>query len=153
MSHNPTHKKNWWKLHWKWVLPVAGLIALLISTYFTSGLSKIGTDFAQAYTDTELYDEALKKVNSHPKITNLLGKLEPLDKLAILEGEVHYTNNNLNVTSSVRISGDKGKAMMDIKAYKHKGEWNLTKIEVRIKTPPEKKQHLDIYRSPVTQCQ
>ena len=151
MSHNPTHQKNWWKLHWKWVLPVAGLIALLISTYFTSGLSKIGTDFAQAYTDTELYDEALKKVNSHPKVTNLLGKLEPLDKLAILEGEVHYTNNNQDVTSSVRISGDKGKAMMDIKAYKSKDVWIYTKIKVRLKTPPENKQSINIYTADLKQ--
>ena len=145
MSHNPTHQKNWWKLHWKWVLPVAGLIALLISTYFTSGLSKIGTDFAQAYADTELYDQALKKVKSNSKVAEVLGELQPMDKLAILEGDVRYFNNTRNVTSSVRITGAKGKAIMDLEAHKLQDEWIYSSIKVRLKTPPENKQSIAIY--------
>ena len=145
MSHNPTHQKNWWKLHWKWIVPVAGLLLVLIIAFFSSGMSKISTDLVQAYADTELYDQALKKVKSNSKVAEVLGELQPMDKLAILEGEVHYSNDNQHVSSSVRITGDKGKAMMDIKAYKHRGEWNFTKIEVRLKTPPENKQSIDIY--------
>ncbi len=145
MSNKTIHHKSWWSIHWKWIVPVTGLLLVVIITFFSSGMSKVGVDLAQAYADTELYDAALEKVNSHPKATDLLGELEPMDKLAILEGEVQYSNNNLRVNSTVKITGSKGSARMDITADKINEVWVYSKIKLRIKTPPEKKQSLDIY--------
>jgi len=118
---------------------------VLIIAYFSSGMSKISTDLVQAYADTELYDQALKKVKSNSKVAEVLGELQPLDKLAILEGEVQYTNNNQSVKSSVRITGAKEKATMDLEAHKSKNVWIYSSIKVRLKTPPENKQSIDIY--------
>jgi ABC-type branched-subunit amino acid transport system substrate-binding protein len=104
----------------------------------------IGADLAKAYADTELYDNALEKVKSDKRITELLGEIEPIDKMAILEGQVKYSNENKTVNSTIRILGDKGKARMDISADRIKNEWNYTKINVRIKNPPELKQTIEI---------
>jgi hypothetical protein len=145
MSNELNQQKSWWKTHWKWIVPLGGLLLIVVVAFFSSGMSKVGVDLAQAYADTDLYDGALEKVNSHPKATDLLGELEPMDKLAILEGEVQYSNNNLRVNSTVKITGSKGSARMDITADKINEVWIYSKIKLRIKTPPEKKQHIDIY--------
>ena len=107
----------------------------------------IGADLAQAYSDTELYENALEKAKSEQKVIELLGEIEPIDKLAILEGEVHFTNNNQTVNSSIRLKGTKGKARMDITADKINNEWNYIVINIRIKNPPEKKQMIEIIKA------
>jgi hypothetical protein len=63
----------------------------------------IGTDFAQAYSDTELYQDAIQKVESNQKVKELLGKIEPIDKFAILEGEVNYSIENQSVNFTIWI--------------------------------------------------
>lgn len=104
----------------------------------------ITNDLVQAYADTELYENALKKVKSDDRVTELLGEIEPIDKLAILEGQVEYSNDNKTVNSSIRVIGSKGRASMDISADRINNLWNYKKINIRIKNPPEKKQTIKI---------
>ena len=52
-----------------------------------------------------LYENPLAKVNAHPKVGELLGDVQPLGKMAILEGETKYRNNYQTVKSTVRIEG------------------------------------------------
>jgi hypothetical protein len=67
---------------------------IIISIFISFGMGGIGADLVKAYSDTELYENALEKVKSDQKVNDLLGEMEPIDKLAILEGTVHYTNEN-----------------------------------------------------------
>jgi len=96
------------------------------------------------YSDTELYQNALEKVKSRQKVTELLGEIEPIDKFAILKGEVNYTNGNQTVNSTIRIQGTKGKAKMDISPDRIEGQWVYKKIDVRIKNPDDNKQTIKI---------
>ncbi len=106
----------------------------------------IGTDLAQAYADPELYSNALEKVKTDQRVKDLLGEIEPIDKMAILEGQVEYSNGDKTVFSSVRIVGTKGKANMDISADRINNTWQYTEINLRIKNPPENKQEIEIYK-------
>lgn len=144
MNNELVTQKNWWKINWKWLIPVVGIILISISIFFSSGMGGITTDLAQAYMDTELYQNALDKVKSDQKVTELLGELQPIDKLAIIEGQVKYSNDNKTVNSSIRIVGTEGKARLDISADRINNEWNYTKINIRIKNPPKKKQTIEI---------
>lgn len=74
----------------------------------------------------------------------MLGEIEPIDKMAIVEGQVQYSNNNTTVNSTIRINGSKGKARMDISANKVKNKWSYSKIHIRIKNPLEKRQTIKI---------
>lgn len=138
MSNELIKPKNWWSRNWKWLVPICGLMLISILIFFTTGMNGIATDFAQAYSETELYEDAIEKVNSEPKINEILGEIKPIDKLTILEGEVRYSNANNTVNSTVKINGSKGKANMDISADKIDGKWNYTKINVRIKKPAKR---------------
>jgi hypothetical protein len=66
-----------------------------------------------------------------------IGIIQPIDKLAILEGNAVYTNNNNSVRLSVRIKGDKGNGKLDIAADKVGKEWKYKKITVRNKNTKE----------------
>lgn len=144
MNNELIEQKTWWKRHWKWFVPVCGVILISIAVLFSSGMGGIVTDFAQAYSDTELYEKALKKAESDQRVTELLGDIQPIDKMAILEGQTEYSNNNQTVNLTVRIIGTKGKAQLDISADRENNTWIYSKINVRIKSPPEKKQTIEI---------
>ena len=147
MNNELIEQKKWWKRNWKWFVPVCGILLIIMSIFISSGMGGIGVDLAQAYSDNELYENALEKVKSNQKVNELLGTIEPIDKFAILEGNVHYTNENLTVNSSIRLKGTKGKARMDITANKINNEWEYKIINVRIKNPPEKKQTIIIIKT------
>lgn len=144
LNNEPINQKTWWQRNWKWVVPVCGMLLISIIVFFTSGMGGIATDFAQAYSDTELYEKAINKAEADPRVQELLGKIQPIDKTAILEGEADYSNNDQTVNSTIRIIGAKGKARMDITAFRKNNEWVYSKINIRIKTPPEKKQTIEI---------
>ena len=144
MNNELIEQKSWWKRNWKWLVPISGIMIISLVIFFSSGMGGITTDLAQAYVDTELYNNALEKVKSDERVTELMGEIEPIDKMAILEGQVKYSNENKTVNSTIRIIGDKGKARMDISADRIKNEWKYTKINVRIKNPPELKQTIEI---------
>jgi hypothetical protein len=147
MNNELIEQKSWWKRNWKWFLPISGLIVILIVIFFSSGMSGAVTNLAQAYADTELYENALEKVKTDQRATELLGEIEPIDKLAILEGSIGYSDDNKTVNSSIRLTGEKLVARMDITATRINNKWNYKKINVRIKNPPEKRQIIEIVKA------
>lgn len=138
--------QSWWKRNWKWLVPIFGVMVIAMTTFFSSGMDGIVTDMAQAYGDTELYENALEIVKSDPRAIELLGEIEPIDKFAILEGTVGYSDGNNTVNSSIRVLGTKGKATMDISANRINNAWTYKKINIRIKKPIEDKQTIEIIK-------
>ncbi|WP_432412411.1 cytochrome c oxidase assembly factor Coa1 family protein [Rasiella sp. SM2506] len=144
MNNELLQKKSWWKRNWKWLVGFSALLLISTIIFFTSNMESITTNLVQAYADPELYENALKKVKADKRVTELLGDIQPIDKLAILEGQVAYSDHANTVQSTVRIIGDKGKANMDISAERINTIWKYTKINIRIKNPPENKQTIEI---------
>ena len=129
--------------HLKWFVPTI-LVSLLLVVFYSSGLNKITSDLTLAYSDTELYSKALEKVNTNETVKTILGDIEPIDQLAILEGQVNYSEDNTKVKSSIRIIGTKGKAKLDIIANKVETKWIYKTIVVRIKQPKDQQQTITI---------
>jgi hypothetical protein len=130
--------KNWWNRNWKWFLPTSLILLLLVTGSVMS--SVIGgniIDITQAYADNSLYQNAINKAQINKRVLEILGELEPIDKLAIVEGNAVYSNNNKSVTSSVRLKGSKGNGKMDILAEKNGTVWKYKAITIRIKNPKE----------------
>lgn len=128
--------QNWIKRHWKWVLPMTILLILFFILLIPSTSKSDLTNIVQAYNETSLFDDAITIANKNKRVLETVGKIEQIDKLAILEGSAVYTNNNKSVEASVRIRGAKGNGKLDISAYKKEG-WNYQKIIVRLKNPKE----------------
>jgi hypothetical protein len=138
MNNELIKNRSWWSINWKWFLPTS--IILFIIGFFL--LIMVATDanvadFAQAYTDNSLYEKALEKVKLNQRAKEILGEIEPIDKLAIVEGSIKYSNDNNSVETTIRIKGNKAKGKMDISADKNGTEWEYKKINIRIKDSTE----------------
>lgn len=144
MNNELIQQKSWWKNNWKWLIPAVGILLISIVLFLSSGLGAITADFTKAYTDTQLYEKALGKVKSDKRVIEILGEIEPIDNFAIMEGSVKYSDDNKTVNSSIRITGAKGKAKMDITANLINDNWDYEKINLRISEPIEKKQTIEI---------
>jgi hypothetical protein len=144
MNYELIPEKNWLKRNWKWFLPTILLsFSLSIGLFINSNIDKNIVDFAQAYTDNSLYEKAIEKAKSNQRVLEVLGNLEPIDPLAIMEGNAKYSNNSNSVALSVRIKGNKGGGKMDILADKNGTEWEYKKISIRIKQTKEEIQIIE----------
>jgi hypothetical protein len=125
---------TWWKTNCKWFVPTCVFLFTIAATLLaTTNIDGTVTDFAKAYSDNSLYTKALEKVNANQRAKEVLGEIEPIGKLAILEGDAKYTHDNRSVEITVRIEGNNANGKMDISAYKKGKEWQYKKITIRIK--------------------
>jgi hypothetical protein len=135
MDNDLVENDHWLKRNWKWAVP-ATVLLLFIAGFLQSSNSKesIGA-IAQAYTDNSLYEKAILIANTDKRTLETIGTIQAIDKLAILEGSVMYTNHNNSVALTVRITGTKADAKLDISADKVGSQWTYKKIVIRTKRP------------------
>jgi hypothetical protein len=135
LENDLIEKENWLKRNWKWLIPSI-LFCVLLIELLASSTSKEGiADIAEAYSDNLLFEKAIEKANENPNILKNMGRIEPIDKLAILEGNIIYSNNHQSVNLSVRVNGTKKKGKLNLSAVKKGTEWEYKKISVRTKNP------------------
>ncbi len=143
MDNDLINEQSWWKKNWKWFLPTFIIMFLLaFGLILSSSVDGNVTDIVQAYSDNALYEKAIEKAKTNKRVIDVIGEIEPIDKLAILEGNAIYSNNHNSVKLSIRIKGNKGKGKMDISAKKNGNQWEYKKINIRIKNPKEEIQIL-----------
>ena len=144
MSNELIPEKSWWKRNWNWVVVCLVLLIVASTILFNTKIIGVGADITKAYLETSLYTDALQKAQADNRVTEILGTLQPIDKLAILEGAVTYTDSNQRVSSTIRVKGTKGKAKMDIKAQRVQNIWKYNQINIRIKNPSQQIQTIEI---------
>ncbi len=139
MNNELIIQKTWINRNWKWFFSSIIVLILAISLFFTLTAGHLG-DFSKAYLEPQLFEGAVELAQQNKEVTELLGEIKPISKMAILEGEVQYTNQSNHVTLSVKVDGTKMKAMLDVVANRKNDGWEYEKINIRVKNPPEKRQ-------------
>lgn len=129
--------KSWLSKNRIWLYPLILLIVAGTILFSNSKLGKSTGDIAKAYADVELCESAIKMAQTNADVTTFLGALEPLDKLAIIEGTVIYGENDKSVALHCRVKGSKGKGKIDIYAERNKDVWDYKKIDIRLKEPKQ----------------
>ena len=147
MSNEFLIEKSWFKKNWKWFVPVCIFVLSFIFLLSSSGLGGLLGDYGKAYADSRLYAIPMEKVKSNIRVREVLGEIKPMGKMTILNGAIHYSNDNKFVESTIKIFGENGKAMLDISAEWINGSWVYNKINVRIKNPPENREVIPIIKS------
>lgn len=137
MNNDLVIKESWLKRNWKWFLPTTILSLFIFGILITSTTEENITNITQAYSDSSLYEKAIEAANSNKKVLDIIGKIQPIDKLAIIEGTVVYSNQNNSVESSVQIKGSRGNGKIDISADRDGTQWKYKKIIIRTKTQKE----------------
>lgn len=131
MENEILEEKKGLKRNWKWIVIIVVVFAA-IGVFFTTHSGKNVSVFTQAFVDTPLYENAIKKSNTNEDVLSVLGKLQPVDELAILESNVEYGDDNTSVNLSVRVQGNKAKGKMDVVAVKKGKAWEYKMIKIRI---------------------
>lgn len=137
MNNETGEEKGGWKYNWRWIVPIIAIVLLSVGAFLSAASDGHITDFARAYADAPLYAKAVEESNANKDVQKLLGKLQPVDKMAIFESSVEYTNDYNAVHLTVRVTGSKGKGRMDVAAVKKGKAWVYKKIKVRIKKPKQ----------------
>ena len=140
-------KYNWFNKNYKWLVPIAFITILIIYLIGSSGLGKISTNLAQAYLDDELYTKAIEKANRDRRVEKKLGEIQPIDKMAILNGEVRYSDDNQSVISTIKIKGEKDNGKLDLRAHRKEEEWKYDQLNIRILNPNGNNETLKIIAS------
>jgi hypothetical protein len=130
-------RNNFFKRNYKWLLPVIILLVLLFTLLLRSISVGEITTISHAYNEDSLFEKAIEKANKNVKSQNTIGYIKNIDQLAILEGNIIYSNNNNSVQLSVRIKGTKGNGKLDISANKKGKEWDYKKIAIRTRNPKQ----------------
>lgn len=147
MNNDLIVHKNWWQRNWKWFTALAISFIFFLFVLFSSGFNGVLADYTKAYTDIELYNEAIEKARLNKRVIEVLGTIEPINNMTIINGTVQYSNNNKSIQTTIKISCKNGKAMLDISADRTNEKWHYKKINVRIKKPIEKAETIAIITS------
>lgn len=135
MDNELIEQKSWMQRNIKWFAPLLILVLLLGSAVFSSVSDAQLGGFANALTDEALYNNAIQQSQKNDEVTKVLGVLEPVDQMAIIESDVNFSDDNSSVNLSVRVKGSKAKARMDVVATKVNNVWQYSTIKIRIKDP------------------
>lgn len=137
MDNQITEHKNWLQRNIKWFAPFVVVVLLLGSAVFSSVSDAQLGGYANALADDTLFQNAVKQAQENAEVTSILGTLEPVDQLAVIESNVTYSDNNNAVNLSVRVKGSKAKGRMDVIAAKVNNKWQYEFIKIRIKDPKQ----------------
>ncbi len=146
MDNDLVENENWLKRNWKWSVPATLVFIFITGLLLSSNSQESISALAQAYTDNALYEKAIEIANTNPRTLETIGTIQPIDKLAILEGNASYTNQNTSVALTVRINGTKGNGKLDITADRVGSQWRYKKIAIRTKRSNEEIVIVDAFK-------
>lgn len=144
MNNNLVEHESWFKKNWKWLVPLTGTMLILSISFLIFAFGSVLDNYSKAYADPKLYELALEKVKQNERVNVVLGEIEPINNMSILNGSINYSDDNNLVNSTIKITCEKGKAMLDILAERNNTTWDYKLITVRIKSPLEKKETIEI---------
>ena len=146
MEQNPavplTPRPNWWKRNWNWFVPV-GCFGMLV--LFVSFVVSIALMVFSAMKSTDVYKDALARVQAHPSVIEALGS--PIKEGFLVSGNTNVNGASGEANLSIPISGPNGKGTIYVAANKSLGRWNYTGLIVEI---AKTHQRIDLLQSGVS---
>jgi hypothetical protein len=124
----PQPRPGWWSRNWKWFVPTGCcLTPLLIGACFAAFLVLVV--FA-ALKQSDVYKTAVARAKSDSRVMAALGT--PIEEGWYLSGNTNVNGGSGDANISIPISGPKGKGTIYAVATKSAGEWNYSKLQVKI---------------------
>lgn len=151
--NNLIEHKSWIRKNWKWFIPLIIVFVSVLGLLFSSKLGNNIAEIAEIYSESSVCHNALEIAKKDEKVIQLLGELQPLGKLAILEGSHKYSNDYNTLDITVDVTGLKKEkkiwSKMDISADRNSNGWIYKTINIRIKEPEDLKQTIEVVKTAV----
>jgi len=139
---------KWWQKKKNWFIIASAFLFFLFLWSLPSELPMNIAYLTKAYAEPEICQEALEITKKNPKVLDILGELEDMGGLDMLNGSVFYSKGGDSVAITINVFGTKEikniRSKMDVVAFKIDGNWEYQKIRVRIKKPIEMKQIIPV---------
>jgi hypothetical protein len=125
-------RRNWWSRNWKWFVPTGCLSLLALAVLFVVCICMI---VFGAMKSSDAYKTALARAKSDPRVTSALGT--PITEGWFVSGNTNVSGGSGNSDLSIPIHGPKGDAKIYAVAAKSEGEWQYSKLVVKVESTGE----------------
>lgn len=140
--------KVWFKRKRTWLLLVMLMGLGLFISSLPSELPMNIVYLTKAYSEPEICKEAFEISKKNSKVLEILGELEPMESLDLLNGSVFYSKGGDSVAITINVEGSKEikdiRSKLDVVAFRIDGNWEYQKIQIRIKNPVEMREIIPI---------
>jgi len=106
MDNELIKEASWGRRNRKWIIPLS-LLVIAIGVLITLFSGKGAGDMAKVYAQPALYRDTLKQTKDNKKVVELLGTIQPIGKMAILEGYSSFSKNDSLVNLTIPLEGSK----------------------------------------------
>ena len=123
MDHRMIDSESWIGRNWKWFVPVAGLLVVIV-------MGMIWLVLANSIRSSFPYQEGLARARASHGVTSALGS--PLEDGLLVSGDVNQNESTGNASLRVSIAGPRGKGTLVIEAEEELGIWNFKSLVVEL---------------------
>jgi len=86
MSNELIEHQSWLKRNWKWFLPIVVMLICVVVLLSSTSFGGKVAGMAKIHSESSVYEDALEIARNDEKVIEVFGELQPLGKLAIIEG-------------------------------------------------------------------
>ena len=126
-SPPPAPKRDWWSRNWKWFIPTGCLTLIVLICAFAVTIALM---VFTALKSTEPYQHAVSRAKAEPRVITALGI--PITEGWFVAGSTEMSGASGKSDISIPIRGPKGTATIYVLANKFAGEWQYSKLVVKI---------------------
>ena len=121
----PQQQKGCLGRNWKWMLPVGCLGLILLAVLLVGGIILAAMS---AIKSSEVYQGALKVVQTHPAAVEKLG--QPIRDGWLVQGNINFQGGNGNANFEVPVSGPKNSGTLRVSAVNPSGAWMYQRLDL-----------------------
>ena len=150
MNLNSSRKNKWSLGKRNWFFMAGTVFFILFIWSLPSELPMNIVYLTKAYSEPEICEAAFEMTKKNPKVLEILGELEPMGSLDMLNGSVFYSKGGDSVAITINVEGNKEikniRPKLDVVAFRIDGNWEYQKIQIRIKNPVEMREIIPILK-------
>jgi Cytochrome oxidase complex assembly protein 1 len=121
-------KRNWWQRNWKWVVPTGCLTLIIVAVLFSTTVVVL---IFSAIRSSDVYRTAVARAKADPRVIEAIGT--PVTESWFVSGSTSVEGGSGKSDLSIPIHGPKGEATIYAVATKSAGEWEYSRLVVKIK--------------------
>jgi hypothetical protein len=128
----PLPRRGWWARNWKWFVPTGclSLIALFFAFIAVIVFAVFG-----AIKSSDAYKTAVGRAKADPRVSEAIGT--PIKEGWYVSGNTEVSGGSGKTDMSIPISGPKGSATIYAVATKFAGDWQYSKLLVKVERTGE----------------
>jgi hypothetical protein len=125
-------RPNWWQRNWKWFVPTGCLTLIGLSVAFVAGIVLL---VFGAMKSSDAYKIALSRAKADQRVAEAIGT--PIEDGWFVSGSTNVSGGSGKSDLTIPIHGPKGEATIYAVATKSAGQWEYSKLVVKVEKTDE----------------